>query len=723
MFIDGLDEFDGHYDHVIERITELSDQRHVKICVSSRPLLAFEMAFKGKPSLRLQDLTFNTIREYTDKQLSHLVQQHASSNGKTKQRAEKLLQMIVHRADGVFLWAVIATREVRVGLQGLANLDELAQAIEVLPPELEGLFMLILGRIKPAFQRDAAKFLQIVLTNDMYDFDLCRLYLISSQQELQDAPFVYENVTMSELTAACHTFETRLLSHTAGLLELTSGVGTTPEYCKRKDWDPISFTRVDFIHRTVRDFLLDNKEAKSFLSDYGLSEAQIHMCIARGTLAHLAQHSQGDAVPMKVSPHPMLYPFSTVLRHVSQAERISRSVQSKFIQSLDYASLVRGYIDTQSPKFFSGTYQAFQNNGDGTLVDVVGMAAAVGMTIYVCEQLGLPVSSAGYYPSLPDLEKYSTSRTTRAYLSWETADQSTDTTPHADTLFRPSIYRQALTKCLRWEEDTQMNSGPDDQAENHSLAESYILCCYQPAHISMAGLDIVRMLLKAGANPLVRVRAMDWKSVCSTVGLNWCEASSFWEKWLLFLGHMRHNYMVANGKSGGLLFEKHHIEQRVTLSDIFDVTKALLAHGADINGWIYPSRMNETFLKRLDLNEEYHFDFNPEVSCSTMFILEECFNGEPGFQKFAAAVRPLLERRTRERRMIFLGCDNRPSSWDRYELSSADEFNLWPLIEKWESTGYKEDLVAVETTLCQIWEARHSAWKSKRGIRRSALRS
>ena len=117
MFIDGLDEFDGDYDRVIEMITNLSDQRHVKICVSSRPLLAFKRAFTGNPCLRLQDLTFNTIRDYIEKRLSHLVQQQVYPNGKTQQRAKELLRMVVKRADGVFLWAVIATKEVRDGLQ------------------------------------------------------------------------------------------------------------------------------------------------------------------------------------------------------------------------------------------------------------------------------------------------------------------------------------------------------------------------------------------------------------------------------------------------------------------------------------------------------------------------------------------------------------------------------------------------------------------------------
>ena len=682
-------------------ITNLSDQKHVKICVSSRPLLAFERAFNGKPCLRLQDLNFDIIREYTDVQLSHLVQQHVSYKENVQHSAKSLLDMIVERADGVFLWAVIATREVRDGLQGMVDLHELAQAIEILPPELEGLFMLVLKRIKLAFRRDAAKFLQIVLfTGDMHDFDLSRLYLISSQRELQDAPFVHENVAMSELTEACRTLETRLLSHTAGLLELTPSGEHAENYCKRKGWDPISFTRVNFIHRTVRDFLMDNSEAKSFLSDYGLSGAQVHICIARGTLAHLAQRSEGDAVMSLGGTHPMLSPFQDVLRHVSKAERLFGCAQSKFIESLDYASLARGYTLSRSFSPFP-YYDAFMKDIAGTLVDIVGMAAAAGMAIYVCEQLGISVSSAGYYPSLPNLERYSTSRAALANISWKMLDQLPDTT-RGNTLFRRPIYRQALGKCLQWEEGTQVNLSPDDRIENHPLVENYILCCCEPTAI-----DLVRILLKAGANPMVRVRPMyrDPK-------LELPKARSFWESWLHLLQEMRRNYMIANGKSGGLLFDKRHLDQPVTLGDIFVVTKALLAHGADIN---HQMKDFSDFTKRRGLFDN-RFPYELEFSAPAMFLLEECFNKEPEFRKFAVAVSPLIATPTRRIVAIYGPVDPKDQAlpgFTRIKIPSADEATLWPLIERWEDTGDRKDRAALVTAMEQIWEVLHADLKSE----------
>ena len=702
MFIDGLDELDGQYDGVIKTITDLSEQRHVKICVSSRPLLVFANAFTGKPCLRLQDLTFDTIREYINLQLSQSIHQHASYSKNAQQRAKMLLEMIVERADGVFLWAVIATREVRDGLQGMVDLDQLAEAIEVLPPELESLFMLVIGRIKPAFQRDAAKFLQIILSVDSYPYlDLCKLYWLHSQQELQDAPFVYENIARSELAEACRTLKIRLLSHTAGLVELTpQRTNARWHFCKVENWDPIVFTGVDFSHRTVRDFLRDNNEAKSFLNEKGLGEAQVQLCIARGTLAHLNRCAESDAVMLRegddgaIWPHAMLYPFyDNVLRHIAIAERLSRGAQSKFMQSLDYTSLVRGCINLIGPANpFDRRYQAYSKDKAGTQIDIIGAAAAAGMTIYVCERLGLSVLPAGYCPSLPDLESYSTSGAAITYLSWKKLDEFPDTAPPGHKTFRGSSYRQALSKSLLWVDDAQVE---DNHTGNYSLVESYILCCccWDPTSI-----DLVRVLLKAGANPMVQVTPMnhqpDWRT----------ESQTFWSAWLSLLEYMRFLYMEAHGESGGILFggmfkERH--DRRVTLSDIFEVTKALLAQGADVNWEIYSDPGMSDYLKRRDL-DDYSLCFG--MSASAIFLLEECFKNEPGFQEFAVAISPLIKQPTRKIVSMFV-VPERDSFRDRRPVRAADNNVLWPLIEKWERTGNHEDLTALEMAMEQIYNA------------------
>jgi hypothetical protein len=59
LFIDGLDEYegdkDGTYEEIISFFIGLVRSPNIKICLSSRPWLIFEDAFRRSPSLKLQD--------------------------------------------------------------------------------------------------------------------------------------------------------------------------------------------------------------------------------------------------------------------------------------------------------------------------------------------------------------------------------------------------------------------------------------------------------------------------------------------------------------------------------------------------------------------------------------------------------------------------------------------------------------------------------------------
>ncbi|KAL8871949.1 MAG: hypothetical protein Q9198_007304 [Flavoplaca austrocitrina] len=271
------DEFEGPINTVIKMITDLADQTHVKVCVSSRPLLVFERAFGGKQGLSLEDLTFDVIREYAEDKLSKLIQERVSLDESERYQAQDLLDGIVRQANGVFLWVVVAIKDVREGLQEAASMNELSRMIKSLPSELEELYIRILSRIKPVYKRDAVRYLQLVLHSDVqgylrydrFDMNLCTLYFSHLQIAMGDTPFVHKEISTSELLAACATLKTRLLSHTAGLLELKLGSPRSDVYrrhCKKQIFDQLLFSEVNFFNKTVQDFLFGNAEFKSSLA-------------------------------------------------------------------------------------------------------------------------------------------------------------------------------------------------------------------------------------------------------------------------------------------------------------------------------------------------------------------------------------------------------------------------------------------------------------------------
>lgn len=717
MFIDGLDEFEGREDTVIKHMTDLADQEHVKVCLSSRPSPIFEEAFNGRPSLRLQDLTFHTIRGYAKKQLSPQIQKRASLNQKDGDLAEGLFTKIVERADGVFLWAIIAIRDVSDGLRGFADLNELTQAIEHLPSELESLYIRMLHRIRSPFKRDAAYFLKVALYQDNNRrscMDLCRLYFSRSNREWKDAPFAYEEIATNELVEKCYILETGLRSHTVGLLELTRlnpplhhplpYRGSHSQfwlYGKREDHDPILSTKIDFLHRTTRDFLLENDEAKSFLAQNGSSEAHVRLSIARGTLAQVAHFSQGEAkVVDERWPHPILFPYHGALSQISKAERLFGAAQARLMRSLDYESCARGYFVADDYSVRLGSTEAYMVEDPATLIDVVGMAAAVGMTFYVCEQLDLTIQSRCGSFSLPDLNRYSGNRATAATLSWSSGNQIRDIVTGSATR-SPSKYRQGLGQCLQWKTDDQSSSPTDPPSKKHLLAESYILSCCTPAC-----LDLVRVLLTAGANPMVRVEP-------KPVGKHTHIVGHFWTSWLAYLRRLHIEHLEPTGKSPGFLLDYKGKNMHVTVNDIFDVTKGLLARGADINYQM--EKGSYVYLKRRCSRAQ---ELGVSMTASAMFILEECFNTEPEFREFAIEMEPLIERPIREIDFVRLPeyLYERPKNYKVYApCPCAKECDmLWPLIEKWDDSGSRDDLDALKAAAVEIWRAHNPGVKLRK---------
>jgi hypothetical protein len=69
IFIDGLDEYHGMSERLIELIQSFL-QPNVKACVSSRPWIVFEDAFESSPSLRLEELTAMDMRIYAKSRFS-----------------------------------------------------------------------------------------------------------------------------------------------------------------------------------------------------------------------------------------------------------------------------------------------------------------------------------------------------------------------------------------------------------------------------------------------------------------------------------------------------------------------------------------------------------------------------------------------------------------------------------------------------------------------------
>ncbi|KAH8883192.1 hypothetical protein GQ53DRAFT_847092 [Thozetella sp. PMI_491] len=168
FFIDGLDEFSGRHEDTIAFLTNLVQTPNFKIIVSSRPIPSCVDAFSNNPKLRHQDLTRGDIQSYVSETIrSHRhVQSLLCSDA---QWAEQIINDIVGKASGVFLWVVLACRSVRQGFTAYDHLSEIQKRIDELPPELKDLFTHMLGKIEARYREQAAKLLRLCYESRLYN--------------------------------------------------------------------------------------------------------------------------------------------------------------------------------------------------------------------------------------------------------------------------------------------------------------------------------------------------------------------------------------------------------------------------------------------------------------------------------------------------------------------------------------------------------------------------
>jgi hypothetical protein len=160
FFIDGLDEFDGDKSKLLSLLRLLGTYPNIKLCVSSRPWVEFEDAFKQKSSLILQHRTSGDIRRYVEQNLTLHPAFRELQHGNPAY-ASKLMDNITSKASGVFLWVVLVVRSLLEGLAEGDRISDLQRRLDDIPEELNDLFKKMLGTLKPALFKHSSQIFQI----------------------------------------------------------------------------------------------------------------------------------------------------------------------------------------------------------------------------------------------------------------------------------------------------------------------------------------------------------------------------------------------------------------------------------------------------------------------------------------------------------------------------------------------------------------------------------
>lgn len=265
FFIDGLDEYEDDRRSVsdlVDTLRALASSPSVKLCVSSRPWMVFEDAFGEDPTryLKLQDLTSGDINRYVTDKLHGHTQFAKLEKGNSDMSA--LSDAVVSKAQGVFLWVYLVVRDLLEGLTYHDTLKTLFKRLESFPRDLEEYFRHIFDSIPTIYRAETAQVLMTALG--------ARQPLLaitySFWDEIADDPGWALRVSHApfsdkEIEKRIELTRRRLDGRCKGLLEVVA-------YEK----SPVAFRRfrIDFMHRTVRDFLDEDSEVQKMMTSQGL---------------------------------------------------------------------------------------------------------------------------------------------------------------------------------------------------------------------------------------------------------------------------------------------------------------------------------------------------------------------------------------------------------------------------------------------------------------------
>lgn len=277
FFIDGLDEYEGKPEDLIELIHVFTSLPNVKICASSRPWNEFEQAYGHDLSRKLYMQDFNTedIRIYVNAKFHGTIGYQELAD---KNLAEELIQEIIHAAQGVFLWVILVVRSFQEGLINGDRISDLQRRLRTLPTDLDEYFKKILFTDVDDFYREgAAEMFRLALhANEI--MPVMAYWFIDNETDALELEI--GTLEDDKLTQRTKQMRKRLNACCKGLIEVKSTSSSTA----LEKWDEFVNLQVDFLHRTVRDFL-KTTEIHNLLQRWSRGKFNADLKISQAMLA------------------------------------------------------------------------------------------------------------------------------------------------------------------------------------------------------------------------------------------------------------------------------------------------------------------------------------------------------------------------------------------------------------------------------------------------------
>jgi hypothetical protein len=355
LFIDGLDEFDGSHQEIIQFFKGLCEGENtglVKLCLSSRPWEVFENSFKADsvPRMRLQDLNYDDMYHYVrdrllrDRRTSPVLSRVVESSLNT------LVKSAIIKANGVFLWSRLATNVMIENFDPQSGVSNLQDTLDSLPSETDDLFETLIFENKStqSLLNSAALFQLVRAREVIADFlgdesanSLNVWEIAFALHEKDDEIALQSSVDQIPYAEALDLFKQTsgfVQQSSAGLLDIFTPLkrGNREPESLRSAIGLLNFgteSKVTYIHRTVRDWLLGSRHVYARLSASSQNGFDPHLRLLRSFVVRLKRPFEEPEHHRRLDDW---WPdISLVMTHSRYISRDDRHLQRPFINELD----------------------------------------------------------------------------------------------------------------------------------------------------------------------------------------------------------------------------------------------------------------------------------------------------------------------------------------------------------------------------------------------------
>ena len=238
----------------------------------------------------------------------------------TSKERETLSDIMIEKADGVFLWVRLALASLQEGLMYEESFPELQSRLEKLPRELKELFTHLLERIQLDHRHESAKYLKLLRTSqELRGHNITSLMVaLTSLQTPTDVDDAL--LAADELLRRCRNVEKRVLLRTAGLLELGASTfkSNTQSATHLQDYTS-DRTRLRFVHRSAEEFFASENHSLSNAIEQD-SEWNAAREIAHAQVRHMRHESIISREPYRDESGNFRKAPTSVMKYLALAE-------------------------------------------------------------------------------------------------------------------------------------------------------------------------------------------------------------------------------------------------------------------------------------------------------------------------------------------------------------------------------------------------------------------